>query len=408
MIAIDALLLPERQEGHVAEIQGAEGAYSFSELILQKIWLRRDFDGAQAITSDGRKLTVLNQGRWNRGAGPDFRCARLRLGDRELAGDVEVHLNAMDWEAHGHASDPEYDQVVLHVVLFPPAAGQRTLGSKGREIPMLSLLSLLPRDIESFALDDAAEHLAGRPAVRLFDSLSSMSAESIRDMLEGHAHRRWEEKLHFARFRIERLGWEEACHHAALECLGYSGNRAQMLKVAGRWPLDDWRAECVSAQQAWEETQKNWRLRCGRPANHPLHRLKQYAEWVRAVPDWPARLGSLEFSTGSSVEFQGTREARRTLKLSDLRKQLVVRIVAGKVGGPRFDTLACDAFLPLLAVRGAVNLSDPWFHWWLGDAPDSIRAALRDAARVNPQHFCHSNGLAQGLLAWSNAQLMRK
>src|SRR5215217_3600747 len=89
----------------VAEIQGLYGSFSFPEKLLQKIWLRGDFDRASAITSDGRRVRVLHPGKWNLLGGPDFTGARLRFMDeplREIHGDIEVHLRAADWDAHGH------------------------------------------------------------------------------------------------------------------------------------------------------------------------------------------------------------------------------------------------------------------------------------------------------------------
>ena len=103
----------------VAEIQGLYGPFSFPEKLLQKIWLRGDFNRAAAVTTDGRRVTVLQPGKWNRLGGPDFRGARLRLDDGpEFTGDVELHLRASDWAAHAHVADRAYDGVVLHVVLF--------------------------------------------------------------------------------------------------------------------------------------------------------------------------------------------------------------------------------------------------------------------------------------------------
>src|SRR5688500_265953 len=150
----------------VAEIQGLYGAFSFAEKLLQKIWLRGDFDRAASVLSDGRRLRIVHPGKWNLLGGPDFGDARPRFGDpsdRETMGDVEVHLHASDWDAHGHARDPAYDRVVLHVVLFPPENGHVTRGVAGREIPILALLPLLHRALEEFAADEAVEPLPNGP-----------------------------------------------------------------------------------------------------------------------------------------------------------------------------------------------------------------------------------------------------
>jgi hypothetical protein len=49
----------------VAEIQGLYGPFTFTERLLQKIWLRGEFDAAHAIAEDGRTLRILSPGRWN-------------------------------------------------------------------------------------------------------------------------------------------------------------------------------------------------------------------------------------------------------------------------------------------------------------------------------------------------------
>ena len=79
--------------GTVAEIQGLYGPYLFPEKLLQKIWLRGDFDGSAAHLVDGRPVQLLDPGRWNLLGGPDFRGARLRYDDVcEVTGDGAAHV----------------------------------------------------------------------------------------------------------------------------------------------------------------------------------------------------------------------------------------------------------------------------------------------------------------------------
>lgn len=60
---------------------------------------------------------LLRAGRAGRGPGPDVREAAFQHPSGvPLAGDVEVHLRASDFVRHGHADDPAYDGLVLHLV----------------------------------------------------------------------------------------------------------------------------------------------------------------------------------------------------------------------------------------------------------------------------------------------------
>lgn len=401
----------------VAEIQGLYGAFSFPEKLLQKIWLRGDFDRAAAVTADGRRVRVGHPGKWNLLGGPDFTAARLRFGEppeREVLGEVEVHLRAADWEAHGHARDPAYDRVVLHVVLFPPEGRCTTVGAGGREIPILALLPLLHRALEEFAADEAVESLANRPLARLPDELGVLPARELAALLQRHAAARWNQKIHYARLRLERLGWEAACHYAALEILGYRFNRPPMLRIAGEWPLARWAAGAVEPDElfAREAAAGGWSLQGVRPANHPRTRLRQYAAWARARSDWPERIRRLAAEFPAAEVAAPTREVRRTAGLTAWRARIADEICGDAVGGTRLDNVVCDGLLPLIAARldpaGLKRLQALWHHWFAGDLPPMLTSGLRQLGFLDGREHPACHGAAQGLLGWLLARDPRK
>src|SRR5205809_786294 len=80
---------------------------------------------------------------------------------------------------------------------------------------------------------------------------------------------RWRQKIYVARLRVQRLGWTDACHCAALEILGYRFNRAAMLRAAGRWPLATWLQAQVNVDEIYAGEIGGWSLQGVRPANHP-------------------------------------------------------------------------------------------------------------------------------------------
>lgn len=386
----------------LAEIQGLYGAFTFSEKLLQKIWLRRDFDHVAVKLSDGRRLRVIHPGRWNLLGGPDFRQARLRFDDGpEILGDVELHLRAADWDAHAHAADPAYNGVVLHVVLFEPEAGHVSRGFDGRALPVLTLLPLLHHDLEAYATDEAVEALSGRPTNVVTEELAGIPTQKLLEMLALHAARRWQQKLRFAGLRLQRLGWEAACHQSALEVLGFRYNRAPMLRVAAQWPLERWRNGTVTIDEPIFQERDAWSVQGVRPANQPRARLHQYQAWVVARPDWPDRLVRLAATLPDLPVAGGTGAIRRQGRLTAVRERIADEVCAGALGGSRLDTLICDAFLPLAAVRsGELARAGLWFHWFAGDFPDFVAASLRELGVCNAreQPICH--GLGQGLMGW--------
>lgn len=392
-----------RAAGTVAEVQGLYGAFSFPERLLQKIWQRGDYDTTTARTRDGRALKVVHPGRWNHLGGPDFADARFVLEGREVSGDVELHLHAQDWTAHRHGDDRAYDRVVLHVVLFP-CAESVTRGAGGREIPILCLLPLLHHGLEEYAAEDAVEQLAGRPLHDAQEILGALSNEELDTVLRGHASERWRTKVHFARERIKRLGWESACHHAMLEILGYRFNRAPMLTIATAYPFEAWARGEIEPARVFEELADRWSLQGVRPLNHPRLRLRQYAAIGAARPDWPGRLRETPVLRELAGEGSGcggfTAGWRRERELTRRREQLRGEVCADVLSGSRFDNLVCDGFLPLLAAETGDNLEVAWVNWFAGDAPESAVRVLRAIGVFGGRERPVSQGPIQGLLGW--------
>lgn len=389
----------------VEEIQGIYGPFTFPETLLQRIWFRREFAACGLRTQEGARLEILDTGRWNHLGGPDFRDARLLIDGRETVGDVELHLHARDWQAHGHAADEEYDRVVLHVVLFPtPAAMTATRGAGGRAIPLFVLLPWLHHDLEEYAAEAAVENLAGRPASQLGEWLDDLPAGRAGAELAARAGRRWRAKVHFASTRLRKLGWTGACHHTALEVLGYRFNRAPMLRVAGRWPLTAWADDPSGVAEAARISEETvWRRSGVRPVNRPERRLAQYAEWVRRAPDWPERWAGLAGGlAGAAADCRGVSvaEARRRAGLAALRGRVGEAVCGGALGGPRLDTLICDGLLPLWAARSGDDLGDIWRVWYPGDQPAELTGHLRRLGLIGGRDCPAAHGAFQGLLDW--------
>ncbi|MEI6108211.1 MAG: DUF2851 family protein [Opitutae bacterium] len=387
---------------HVAELQGLYGPFTMAERVVQKIWLRGDFNLSRAGLSDGQSLVIRSAGVWNLQAGPDFLGARLVLGGREVTGDIEVHFHASDWRAHGHAADCAYANVVLHVVMFPPAVGEAPARhADGRVIPTLVLLPLLHRDLEEYASDDALEVITARDQWEPFADLAALPLAARQALIRRHAGERWRQKVHFARRRIAQLGWTAALHQTALEILGYRHNRAAMLAVATRYPLEAWNA-AIKPEALLEEFRTRWQAQGLRPANHPLNRLRQYQCWVAGQPDWPQRLlellpapPPLGGETGDS-----TRSARQRLGLKALRARLARDLLSNTIGGTRMDNLVADGFLPMLAARTGGEFQPTWHHWYLGDIPTQWRRALPRLGLADGRDWPYCQGCAQGLLGW--------
>lgn len=387
-------------ENKVLELPGLYGPFTFPEKLFQKIWLKGTFDDRDLVSTCGRKLNIVQRGKWNLLGGPDFKQARIKFDDgQDIVGDIELHLDAQDWASHRHAFDPAYDRVMLHVVLFAPPLDHVTTGGDGKRIPVLVLLPLLRYDLEDFAAEDAIERLANRPAAHIVESLGTLAQEELSALLNRKAAERWYQKVRYAQIRVQKLGWTEACHHMALEVLGYRFNRAAMLRVAACVPLGAWNVKPADAGELIAHG-GDWSFHGIRPANNPRIRLRQYSEWVSVYPRWPERLIELGQELPSLERAEKGSLLWSRGKLKGVRQVWCEQITADVISGTRFDNLVCDCFLPYLASGGIGSLERLWFEWNPGDVPRLWCQALKQlnvfGGRGRP--LCH--GMIQGLLGW--------
>ena len=114
------------------------------ESFLNFLWRSRRFDAQNLRTTELQPIEIQIVGEHNTHAGPDFFNARLRIGETNWAGNVEMHLRSSEWHAHGHSTDPAYDNVVLHVVF---EEDQPILRNNGARIPCLELKGRIPPKI---------------------------------------------------------------------------------------------------------------------------------------------------------------------------------------------------------------------------------------------------------------------
>lgn len=122
---------------------------TFNERLLQAIWAQQLFSTMSMRLEDGRRIELIDPGRWNGGAGPDFLDARLVLDGKSMQGDVELHLKASDWENHQHHRDLAYNRSVLHAVWESDTPATDDLCHNGERLPRLVLEPYIFPDIET-------------------------------------------------------------------------------------------------------------------------------------------------------------------------------------------------------------------------------------------------------------------
>lgn len=119
------------------------------EKFLHFIWKFQLLQNYPLTTIDGEIVEVLNQGDWNQDeSGPDFSCAKIKIGNKIWVGNVELHIYSSDWNRHQHSKDKAYSSIILHVVLNHDSEIEML---NKQQIPTLELKKFIsPEVIESY------------------------------------------------------------------------------------------------------------------------------------------------------------------------------------------------------------------------------------------------------------------
>lgn len=305
-----ALAVRETSDGYQA------GSELPPEAVLARLWAGQRFPADALVTLDGAHVEVLHPGLRGRGAGPDFRHARVRMADGLVRiGDVELHVRATDFRAHGHHHDPRYDHVVLHVV-FEDDIGADTLLSSGRRVPVVALAPWARRRLQDLS---AWLERPERWQPPCHDAVQRIGVEHVRAGLESLGQQRFEERVAALASKMEHESAANVLYQALVAGVSLGGGHGSDARLlhAPPWAslepmLDDGveAAALLLGSAGWLASQQGsdvldpyergleaaWRAAGGtshvdalrssqRPANHPARRLAGLACLLRRHHD---------------------------------------------------------------------------------------------------------------------------
>jgi len=289
------------------------------EKLLQSVWqhqrLRRDW----LKTADGKSVRVLHPGFTSVEGGPDFRGAVLQFeNEKPVVGDVEIDLQTSGWHAHGHDKNPNFKNVVLHVIWEGVQCPKSKAQSQPTVLPLKDFLDAPIAEL-SLALENESslpENLRGKCSAPLRD----LSETQLTELLHAAAKVRFQNKAAAILASAKNCGWEQTLWENLFRALGYKHNvwpmqnlaetkpqwmhgvssvfeiQARLLGVSGLLPDELTRAQKSSdtfLRRAWDLWWRDrdelescilpravWKFHGLRPANHPQRRLALAAHWL--------------------------------------------------------------------------------------------------------------------------------
>lgn len=288
-----------------------------NEMAWQAAWFSGAF-GRDFETREGIKIRIVNFGEWSREAGPDFVRATVRIGDHMFHGAIELDLLAGGWEQHGHALNPDYENVVLHIVAHPSVKRNFPRTASNREVAQIFLGD---RKLSPIGQATPLPAHLGRCSA----PLRALSPAALDGLISEAAMRRFARKALLLRTMADARGADNALYESLAVALGYKNNKlpfqvlaqhvprkaaatprgeALLFGIAGfldqpEPPSAAARREISALWQNWWRMRSHyttlprraWKLSGLRPANHPLRRLGALATAAR---NWKSVRPALE------------------------------------------------------------------------------------------------------------------
>ena len=222
-----------RSASLLSPLDSLTGPPTLTERDLTALWRGQRFPQGALVTRAGVPVRVIYQGRAGRGPGPDFRRAVIAgPSGLPLRGDVELHVRASSFRAHGHHADAAYAGVILHVV-FEDDDGADTALPGGGVAPVIALAPWVARRAGELQRWLEQPLLWREPC---HDAVRRLGVGGAGAALEAEGERRFAAKTARVAAAVRASGLDQALYEGLLEALGYGGNAAPMLALARLLP----------------------------------------------------------------------------------------------------------------------------------------------------------------------------
>lgn len=199
------------------------------EDVLQFIWDKSKIQQKGLITTNNHPITIVVPGMLNRMAGPDFYNAHLIIDGQEWFGTIEVHIKSSDWYKHKHGLDPNYRNVILHVVWEDDTPVKDHCGAR---IPTLELKGHIPE----WELEEYSRFLTTENSrfINCEKDLHSIPEGIKGKWLAFLQHQRLKEKATFINELLQstKNDWEHVFFILLLKSVGLNNNGKAFMSLA--------------------------------------------------------------------------------------------------------------------------------------------------------------------------------
>ncbi|WP_093025635.1 DUF2851 family protein [Pustulibacterium marinum] len=215
------------------------------EDFLHFLWRFKKLSLNNLKTSLGESVEIQKFGSYNTLAGPDFFNASLVIAGQHWVGNVEMHLKSSDWFAHGHEKDPNYNNVILHVVWEDDV---EIFNANNQPVP-----TLLLKDYVSHDLLNSYQKF-------IYHSYSFINCENEITSVDDFILSNWKERLFIERLEQKSIlikellsksknNWEAVLFQLLMKNFGGNINGESFLSIAQSFEFATFQKSTQSLKQ---------------------------------------------------------------------------------------------------------------------------------------------------------------
>lgn len=277
------------------------------EDLLHFIWKTLTQKQQKFTGTKGEKINISSAGFHNQHEGPDFKEAELIIDGQKWFGNIEIHCKSSDWSIHQHSKDPNYANILLHVVYLHDEEIHLPDGSR---IPVIELRNSIDKNsLENF--QSLMLNSLGIPCKNLIKEVKPVYLSlQLNQAALGRLNSKAESWL--TAVEREKGNWNKVFYQKLVENFGFKTNSKPMQELAKSLPfeviskhysnihqlnallfgmaglLNSNSDYCAELSEEFNFLQKkyqlkpikylDWKTAKTRPANYPHIRLAQLAE----------------------------------------------------------------------------------------------------------------------------------
>jgi hypothetical protein len=215
---------------------------NINESFICRIWEGGSEYYKDLQSDSGEDIEIIFAGRRNYDAGPDYRDAKVKIGDKILTGDIEIHREYSNWIQHDHHNDRRYNPVILHVVLWDSEKRTPPRLRIKRDVPTIILSNYLTRSIH-----EIWKNIISEPSEKFrlpcFEKNTGIKDDELLLTIKKYSIERLKLRAERIKHRLNELSgteeickrkqpWEQALYEFIFEALGFSKNKEQMQRLA--------------------------------------------------------------------------------------------------------------------------------------------------------------------------------